>query len=121
MALAAKYQQFLANPAKGQLADGASLDYIPTLTSICEPTVIIRHLAAQTKLLEKKNETVHNIFETADSLCAEIETTLEFNAGGGAYLPGLDDNFLADRVVTFLVVCGKNSRDASYNFLRVIG
>ena len=34
----------------------------------------------------------------------DVEITIEFLTGGGAYLPGLDDNFVADRVVTFPMV-----------------
>lgn len=104
MALAATYKAFLANPAVEQLADEASIDYIPTLTSIKLPAAVLKHLVAQSKVLDKKSEKFLNVFESGDSLCAEIETTIEFKIGGGAYLPGLDDNFLADRVVTFPVV-----------------
>lgn len=42
--------------------------------------------------------------ESENEICLDVETTLEFVTGGGAYLPGLDDNFLADRVVTFPIV-----------------
>lgn len=45
-----------------------------------------------------------NCIESEDEICLDVETTLEFVTGGGAYLPGLDDNFLADRVVTFPIV-----------------
>ena len=42
--------------------------------------------------------------ENEDAVCLDVETTLEFLTGGGAYLPGLDDNFLADHIVTFPMV-----------------
>lgn len=42
--------------------------------------------------------------EASNALMAEVETTLEFVNDGGAYLPGMDDNFLADRILTVLIV-----------------
>ena len=42
--------------------------------------------------------------EGRHALSVDVETTLEFLNGGGAYLPGLDDNFVADRTVTFPMV-----------------
>ncbi|OCL11737.1 hypothetical protein AOQ84DRAFT_437484 [Glonium stellatum] len=104
MSLSAKYQQFLANPSTAALAEKASIHYITTLTTINEPTAIIKHLSAQSKQLEKKSEKVLSAIESSNGLCLDVETTLEFIFGGGAFLPGLDDNFLADRTVTFPVV-----------------
>jgi len=102
--LRAKYEAYLAAPSTGALADNASINYIPTLTTINEPTAILRHLAAQQKLLKKKNERIISIIESNVGLCVDTETTIEFIAGGGAFLPGLDDNFLSDRTVVFPVV-----------------
>ncbi|KAF2187006.1 hypothetical protein K469DRAFT_705554 [Zopfia rhizophila CBS 207.26] len=104
MSLSAKYQAFLARPSSGALAEHASLHYITTLTSINEPAAIIKHLSVQEKLLKKKGEKVLSTVESANGLCLDVETTLDFIAGGGAYLPGLDDNFVADRTVTFPMV-----------------
>ncbi|KAF2270462.1 hypothetical protein CC78DRAFT_133504 [Lojkania enalia] len=104
MTLSAKYQAFLASPSSGALADNASLHYITTLTSIHEPAPILRHFSVQEKLLKKKAEKVLSAVESANGLCLDVETTIEFVAGGGAYLPGLDDNFVADRLVTFPMV-----------------
>lgn len=101
MSLAKKYQAFLAHPSSAALADNASLHYVTTLTSINDPAAIGKHFAAQEKLLTKKSEKVLSTVEGRHDICLDIETTLEFIAGGGAYLPGLDDNFLADRTVTF--------------------
>lgn len=106
MTLTAQYQRFIASPSTEVLADGAVLSYIPTLTTLREPTAILKHLSAQAKQLKKKGEKVLNAIESSDSVCLDIETTLEFVTSGGAYLPGLDDNFLADRVVSFPVVSG---------------
>lgn len=104
MSLSKKYQAFLANPSSAALADNASLHYVTTLTSINDPAAIGKHFAAQEKLLTKKSEKVLSTVEGRQDICLDIETTLEFIAGGGAYLPGLDDNFLADRTVTFPMV-----------------
>lgn len=104
MSLSAKYQTFLAAPSAGALAENASLHYITTLTTINEPAAIIKHLSVQDKLLKKKTEKVLSAIESANGLCADVETTIEFISGGGAFLPGLDDNFVADRTVTFPMV-----------------
>ncbi|KAF2460031.1 hypothetical protein BDY21DRAFT_316858 [Lineolata rhizophorae] len=104
MALAAKYRQFLANPTSADLADAATINYIPTLTTIHEPAAIVKHLSAQAKVLTKKTEKVISAIESANGLCVDVETVIEFRTSGGAYLPGLDDNFLSDRVVTLPVV-----------------
>lgn len=104
MALSAKYQSFLSAPVAGALAPDASINYVPTTTTVAEPAAILKHLAAQGKLLKTKAEKVLSAIESSNGLCLDVETTLEFNTGGGAYLPGLDDNFLSDRTVTFPVV-----------------
>lgn len=101
MSLSAKYQAFLANPSSSALAENASLHYVTTLTTINNATAIIKHLSVQEKLLKKKGEKVLSAIEGANALSLDVETTLEFITGGGAYLPGLDDNFVADRTVTF--------------------
>ncbi|GME40252.1 Major facilitator superfamily [Neofusicoccum parvum] len=104
MALSAKYQSFLSAPATGALAPGASINYVPTATTVAEPTAILKHLAAQGKLLKTKAQKLLSAIEGSDGLCLDVETTLEFVNGGGAYLPGLDDNFVSDRTVTFPTV-----------------
>jgi hypothetical protein len=104
MALRQIYTQFLASPISSALSEGAALHYIPTLTSIHEPAAIIKHFAAQAKVLHKKGQNIIAATESSTSLSVEVDTTIEFVAGGGAYLPGLDDNFLADRVVHFPTV-----------------
>lgn len=95
---------FLAAPSTGALADNASLHYISTLTSIQDATAILKHLSVQDKLLKKTKETVLDAVEGSRALSLDVETTIEFLAGGGAYLPGLDDNFVADRTVVFPMV-----------------
>lgn len=104
MTLQAKYQQFLARPSLDVCAPGAALHYIPTTVTITEPAAIIKHLNAQEQQLKKK-ENFLNVIEGPTSICVESETTISFAGGGGTFLPGLDDNFLADRTVSLPVVC----------------
>lgn len=106
--LIAIYQSYLASPSLAALStDAASLNYITTLTTINSAASIVKHVAAHQKVLKKKQETVLTAIESQDAVCLDVETTLEFITGGGAYLPGLDDNFLADRVVVFpmVIIC----------------
>lgn len=104
MALRDSYQRFLDNPSVGALAAHASLHYISTLTSIYDATAIVKHLSVQEKLLEKTGQKILGAVEGHQGLSVDVETTIEFNNGGGAYLPGLDDNFVTDRTVTFPMV-----------------
>ncbi|KAL2066103.1 hypothetical protein VTL71DRAFT_2174 [Oculimacula yallundae] len=104
MALQAAYQQFLAAPKESALASNASLHYITTLVTLNGSAAIIKHLGAQSHDLKKKEEKLLDVVESADAIAVEVHTTVEFVNGGGSYLPGLDDNFLADRVVTFPVI-----------------
>lgn len=98
------YQSFLASPQVSALSNDASLNYITTLTTINTAAAIIKHHTAHQKVLTKKEEKILSCIEGSDALCLDVETTLAFITGGGAYLPGLDDNFVADRVVTFPMV-----------------
>ena len=102
MSLKCQYEAFLTAPTISSLAGGASLYYVPTLTTIHEPTKIIRQLTSSD--LRKRKEKTLNVVEGHGALMVEVETTLELVNDGGAFLPGLDDNFLTDRVVTLLVV-----------------
>lgn len=104
MALQSTFKQFLAAPNPTFLADNASLHYITTLVTHNTSAEIIKHLGSLTRQLKKKDEKFLHVIESEDALAVEVETTIEFLTGGGAYLPGLDDNFLADRTVTFPIV-----------------
>ena len=104
MALQAAYQQFLAGPNSSALASDASLHYVTTTTSYHGPTDIIKHLNSLRNRVKKAQEAVLSVVEGKNAIAVEIETTLEFLSSGGAYLPGLDDNFVADRSVQFAVV-----------------
>ena len=104
MTLRDTYARFLATPSTGALADNASLHYISTLTSITDATAIIKHLSVQEKGLKKTKQKFLDAIEGSHGLSVDVETTIEFKNGGGAYLPGLDDNFISDRRVTFPMV-----------------
>jgi hypothetical protein len=104
MTLSATYLAFLNNPARAALADDATLHYITTLTSLHDAAAIMKHLAVQEKLLKKKSHKILDTVEGRNALSVDVEVTIEFENGGGAYLPGLDDNFIADRTVTFPMI-----------------
>lgn len=107
MSLSATYAAFLASPSPGALADNASLHYITTLTTINDAPAIVKHFTVQEKLLKQKEHKLLSAIESTDgSLCVDLQVTIEFVQGGGAYLPGLDDNFVSDRTVTFPMVGG---------------
>ncbi|KAF1813704.1 hypothetical protein P152DRAFT_457072 [Eremomyces bilateralis CBS 781.70] len=99
MSLSQLYKQFLASPNASFLADDASLCYVPTLVTINNATAVIKHYTSQAKQLSKKAEKFVSVVEGSNALSIDVETTIEFQTGGGAYLPGLDDNFLTEKVV----------------------
>ncbi|KAJ5347960.1 uncharacterized protein N7506_001213 [Penicillium brevicompactum] len=96
-----EYQRFLDNPKAAKLAGDISLIYVPTTTKFDQPDNVITHVLKQSHIVKTRSHNVISAIEGSDALCLDMETTLEFREGGGAYLPSLDDNFLADRVVTF--------------------
>lgn len=101
--MATSYLQFIKSPSESALANNASLSYITTTTTISEPATIIKHLRDQSKHLSK-DEKVLNIIESSDGASIETETIIKFRTGGGAYLPGVDENLLDERTVTVPVV-----------------
>ncbi|KAL2363558.1 hypothetical protein RJZ56_003558 [Blastomyces dermatitidis] len=104
MSLKAVYERFLADPTAASLSADAALHYISTTTTFSHPEPIVKHLITQSRALRKKTEKIVHAVEGARSLCLDVETSLEFISGGGAYLLELDDNFLVDRVVTVPIV-----------------
>lgn len=104
MALQAAYKRFLAAPYSSALADDASLHYITTTSSFTGATDIIKHLATLRNRIKTKKEDALFAIESRNALALEVETVLEFVSSGGPYLPGLDDNFLADRTVYLPIV-----------------
>ena len=109
MALQAAYKQFLAAPNSSFLAEDASLHYITSTTSYNGATDIIKHLATLRNQVKKKKEDLLNVVESSTAIAAETETSFEFITGGGPFLPALDDNFLADRTVSLLIVSGTSN------------
>jgi hypothetical protein len=104
MSLRATYERFLASPNADSLAETASLHYVTTLTTVNRAEPITTHLQAQNKsIVKKRAEKVIGAVEGVSALSLDVETTLEFISGGGAYLPRLE-NFVTDKVVTFPVV-----------------
>ena len=108
MSLTSAYEAFLGFPSATHLSEDASLNYITTLTTVNGSAAIAKHLSQQQKIVRKKHEKLLGTVEANTALCVDVETTLEFITGGGAYLPGLDDNFLADHVVTFPMVSARD-------------
>lgn len=104
MALQAAYKQFLTAPSSSALVDNASLHYVTTTSSFTGATDIIKHLATVRNRINKKKEDALFAIESQNVLVFEAETTLEFVSSGGPYLPGMDDNFLADRTVYLPIV-----------------
>ena len=106
MSLADSYKQFLAAPNASLLANEASIHYVTTTTTIQGTDDIVKHFKSFSAQLRRKKEEFLNVVEGRDRVIAvEVDTVIEFLTGGGPYLPGLDDNFLADRVVYLPIVC----------------
>lgn len=104
MALQAVYKQFLAAPSSSALAQNASLHYITTTTSFYGPTDIIKHISSHGKQVKKNKEDILDAIEGHNAVAVQTELSLDFQESGGVYLPGLDDQFLTDRVVYIAVV-----------------
>ncbi|KAG9918850.1 hypothetical protein KCV02_g12097, partial [Aureobasidium melanogenum] len=102
--MADTYLSFLRSPSESALASDAALHYITTTTSIHESATIIKHYQAQEKVLKKKSENVLSSYGSSDGAVVETETTFEFIRGGGAILPQMDDNMLADSIATLPMV-----------------
>jgi hypothetical protein len=102
--MADTYLSFLRSPCESALASDAALHYITTTTSIHESAAIIKHFQAQDKVVKKKTENVLSSFGTSDGAVVETDTTFEFIRGGGAILPQMDDNMLADSVASLPMV-----------------
>ncbi|ROT39803.1 hypothetical protein SODALDRAFT_138204 [Sodiomyces alkalinus F11] len=104
MTATATYQQFLAAPNSSLLAADASLHYITTTTSFHGPNNIIKHLSTQRNNVKKEKEELLHVIEGPTAIAAEVDTSLGFVISGGTYLPGLDDNFVADRTASLLIM-----------------
>jgi hypothetical protein len=109
--MAAIYKQFLASPSSSLLAEKASLHYVTTLTSFVGATEIIKHLNSLQKQVKKKKEEVLSLVDGQSIIAVEVDTNIEFLTSGGVYLPGLDDNFLSDRVAYLPIVSCQTKSD----------
>lgn len=101
MSLKAVYDRFLADPASAALAQDVQLIYITTTTTVTGADAVRKHLATQKKIAEPKSHRVLSAVEASDAVVLDVEWTIEFITGGGAYLPALDENFLVGRTVKF--------------------
>lgn len=104
MSLQDIYKRFLGSPSADALADDASLHYITTTTSFAGASNITKHLSSLASQVKKEKETVLYAIEGQDAIALEVNTSLEFLIQGGPYLPGLEDNYVADRKVNFTIV-----------------
>lgn len=108
MSLEQSYTRFLAAPRRDALADSASFHYITTAVSLNGPDKIVAQLAKEQHdkgtQLKKRVEKPLATVQTGNSLVIEMDTEIEFLTSGANWLPGLDDNFLADHIVRFPVV-----------------
>lgn len=108
MSLEQIYTRFLAAPRRDALADSASIHYITTAVSLSGPDKIVAQLAKEQHdkgtQLKKRVEKPLATVQTGNSLVIEMDTEIEFLTSGANWLPGLDDNFLADHIVRFPVV-----------------
>lgn len=98
------YRRFLTDYQSASLASDLSLSYIPTTTKIEGADAVRSHLSKQHRIVQTKAQNILSVVEGTQALCVDVETTLEFENGGGAYLPSLDDNFLTGRVASFPTV-----------------
>lgn len=106
-----EYQKFLAKPESARLAGDVSLIYVPTTTKFDKLGSVISHLSKQAQILKTKRQEITGAIEGADAICLDVETTIEFTNGGGAYLPSLD-HVLVDHPVTFPTVNSPRSRSS---------
>ncbi|EWC45928.1 hypothetical protein DRE_04721 [Drechslerella stenobrocha 248] len=99
------YSDFLADPKKEVLHTQAGLHYIgSTGASFQSASTIVAHLAREAILYKKTEQKVLSAVEARDAVVVEVDTTIEFVNGGGALLPGLDDNFVTDHTVQLPMV-----------------
>ena len=105
MSLRTIYEKFITSTNPLDLAPDATLNYVTTLTTIRDQAQIVKHLETQNKNVARKmSQKIIGAVEGQNAVVLEVETTLEFISGGGAYLPRLE-NFVTDKIVTLPVVC----------------
>ncbi|KAI9677921.1 MAG: hypothetical protein M1829_002418 [Trizodia sp. TS-e1964] len=102
MSLTDIYISFLAAPSANILSENCSLNYITTLKTINNAQNIIKEL--KSPHLKVQQSRILSTVVGDNSIALEIDTNIEFISSGGSYLPGLDDNFLADRRVNLPII-----------------
>ncbi|KAI9374392.1 hypothetical protein BJX61DRAFT_498535 [Aspergillus egyptiacus] len=101
MSLKDVYQRFLADPKSAPLASDVSLIYITSTTEFNGAEAVLKHLTRQQHIIKINSQTALDAVQGSNSLCLDVETSVQFISGGGAYLPNLDETFLLDRTATF--------------------
>lgn len=102
--MASTYKQFLASPSSSLLAAGATLHYVTTTTTVRGATDIIKHFTTLRNQVGKNGEEILEVIDGKNVVAFQVKTSLTFITSGGPYLPGLDDNFLADMEVNLPIV-----------------
>ncbi|OJI97863.1 hypothetical protein ASPVEDRAFT_126265 [Aspergillus versicolor CBS 583.65] len=100
MSLKDVYQRFLAAPNPASLASDVSLIYITSTTEFKGADSVTKHLTKQQEI-KINSQTIIDSVQGSNALSLDVDTSLQFLTGGGAYLPNLDETFLFDRVVKF--------------------
>ena len=101
--MASTYKQFLASPSSSMLAANAALHYITTTTIIRGDTDILKHFSTLRNQITKSDD-VLEVIDGGNVVAFQTKTSVTFLTSGGPYLPGLDDNFLAEVKVDIPIV-----------------
>ncbi|KAK7206865.1 hypothetical protein BZA70DRAFT_275231 [Myxozyma melibiosi] len=97
------YQRFLSSPQASYLAPDAKLTYVTSCRTFNGPDAIVSHLL-QASRQHKRAEEIMSAHAAADSIVLETVTTIEFVNGTGAYVQGLDKNFVVDNTVVVPII-----------------
>lgn len=98
------YEKFLSAPKEEYLSPEASLAYITTALTYKGAASVVKQLKKQEVDFSRRDDKQLNVVEAGSTLVVETETTIEFQENGGAFLPGIDDNFVSERTVVFPIV-----------------
>ncbi|KAL3465292.1 hypothetical protein BJX64DRAFT_252823 [Aspergillus heterothallicus] len=101
MSLKDVYQRFLNDPRSAPLAPDVSLIYITSTTEFNGADAVLKHLIKQQHIIKTNSQSIIDTIQGTNGLSLDVETSVQFLTGGGAYLPNLDETFLLDRVAKF--------------------
>ncbi|KAL2818136.1 hypothetical protein BJX63DRAFT_419398 [Aspergillus granulosus] len=101
MSLKDVYQRFLSDPRSAPLAPDVSLIYITSTTEFNGAEAVLKHLTKQQHIIKTNSQTIIDVVQGSNALSLDVDTSVQFVTGGGAYLPNLDETFLLDRVAKF--------------------